>query len=117
MNTEHRGLRFVAGCSLFVAQQTNLHMKQIPFLIVALVFAACTDRKSEIEKAMRQHDQLTFRMNADSLADSYLSNGVLSGKGMKRFVGRDSIRKFLKSFNPTGIHLISNSTKVQSITF
>src|SRR5258706_14804220 len=92
-------------------------MKTSPLLLALVLLAACTDRKSEIEKAIRQYDQLTFRMNADSLADSYLPNGVLSGKGMKKFIGRDSIRKFLKSFHSADIHLISNSTKAQSITF
>ncbi|MBI1767850.1 MAG: DinB family protein [Bacteroidetes bacterium] len=92
-------------------------MKTSPLLLVLVLLAACADRKSEIEKAMRQYDHLTLRMNADSLADSYLPNGVLNGKGMKRYVGRDSIRTFLKSFNSADIHLISNSTKTQSITF
>jgi ketosteroid isomerase-like protein len=92
-------------------------MKNLSFLFAALILAACADRKAEIEKAMRDYDHLTFRMNADSLADNYLSNGVLNGKGMKRLVGRDSIRKFLKSFNPADIHLISNSTKPESIHF
>ncbi|MGC4023091.1 MAG: nuclear transport factor 2 family protein [Cyclobacteriaceae bacterium] len=82
-----------------------------------LILIGCTDRKSEIEKAMKQYDQLTFRMSADSLADTYISNGVLSGKGMKKFVGRDSIRKFLKSFNISEIKLISNGTKATSINF
>ena len=92
-------------------------MKTIQILCVALLLAACTDRKSEIEKAMNQYDKLAFRMNADSLADSYLINGVLSGKGMGKFVGRNSIREFLKSFNTADIHLISNSSKAQSIIF
>lgn len=92
-------------------------MKASPILVAIALLASCADRKSEIEAAMRQYDQLTFRMSADSLADSYVANGVLSGRGMKKFVGRDSIRKFLKSFNPAEIHLISNSTKAQSITF
>jgi ketosteroid isomerase-like protein len=92
-------------------------MKPIPFFCAVLLLASCADRKSEIEKAMAQYDQLTFQMNGDALADSYLTNGILSGKGMGRFIGRDSIRKFLKSFNTSDIHLISNSTSVKSITF
>ena len=92
-------------------------MKTIQLLCVILLLTACADRKSEIEKAMAQYDQLTLQMNGDALADTYLTNGVLSGKGMEKFVGRDSIRKFLKSFNTADIHLISNSTKAQSITF
>jgi len=92
-------------------------MKNLSIFFVALICAACADRKSEIETFMRQYDKLTFRMNADSLADSYLPAGVLSGKGMKKYVGRDSIRIFLKSFDPANIQLISNSTKAESITF
>lgn len=92
-------------------------MKALPFVIIILLMSACTDKKSEIENALKQYDQLTFRMSADSLADTYMPNGILSGKGMKKYIGPDSIRKFLKSFNPAGIHLISNGTKSQSITF
>ncbi|HTH56228.1 MAG TPA: DinB family protein [Cyclobacteriaceae bacterium] len=92
-------------------------MKNLPIFIAALILVSCADRKSEIEKAMRQYDHLTFQMNADSLAESYLPTGVLSGKGMKKFEGRDSIREFLKSFSAADIHLISNSTSVESITF
>jgi len=92
-------------------------MKTLAPILLLLLLVACADRKSEIEKAMRQYDGLSFRMSADSLADSYLPTGVLNGKGMKKQEGRDSIRKFLKSFNTAGIHLISNSTKAESITF
>jgi ketosteroid isomerase-like protein len=91
--------------------------KLLLFFGVAFAVASCADRKSELEKAMTQYDQFTFQMNGDALADTYLTNGVLSGKGMGKFVGRDSIRKFLKSFKTTDIHLISNSTHAQSITF
>lgn len=92
-------------------------MKASPFIFIVLLLSACADKKSEIEKALKQYDQLTFRMSADSLANTYLPNGTLSGKGMKKYVGPDSIRKFLKSFNTAGIHLLSNGTKPQSITF
>jgi len=92
-------------------------MKAYPFLVVILLLSACADRKTEIESALRQYDHLTFRMNGDSLADTYTANGVLGGKGMGKYVSRDSIRKFLKSFNPADIHLISNYTKAETITF
>lgn len=92
-------------------------MKKFILLFATALLLGCEDRKSEIGKAMSDYDQLTLQMNGDALADTYLTNGILSGKGMKRFVGRDSIRKFLKSFNPADIHLISNSTKAQSIIF
>jgi len=92
-------------------------MKKIQIIIASVLLIACADRKAEIEKVMHQYDQLTFRMSADSLADSYLPNGILNGKGMKKQVGRDSIRKFFKSFNPADIHLISNGTKIKLVTF
>lgn len=108
----------IVCCSLFAAQSNfYLTMKIIPFFIIILVLSACADRKKEIESALHQYDQLTFRMNADSLADNYTANGILSGKGMKKFIGRDSIRKFLKSFKPSEIKLISNETKAISIVF
>lgn len=92
-------------------------MKKYSILFIAASMIACSDRKAEIENAMKQYDRLTFHMAADSLADSYTLNGELSRKGMKLIVGRDSIRKFLNSFNDKNIHLISNSTKAQSIIF
>lgn len=91
-------------------------MKNLKILFAAaILLAACADRKSEIEKAMKQYDRLTLRMAADSLADTYVTNGQLGGKGMKMMTGRDSIRKFLKSFDPSKITLISNSTLAKSI--
>jgi ketosteroid isomerase-like protein len=92
-------------------------MKNFIFLFTCLLMAACADRKAEIEKAMKQYDRLTFRMAADSLANTYSIDGELGGKGMKTSIGRDSIRKFLKSFDPASITLISNWTKASSIIF
>ncbi len=92
-------------------------MKNLAVLLVSLLMVACADRKSEIELAMKQYDRLTFRMAGDSLADTYMPGGELGGKGMKTYVGRDSIRKFLKSFDPASIKLISNETKVASVVF
>jgi ketosteroid isomerase-like protein len=92
-------------------------MKNLAIVLVFFLLVACADRKTEIEMAMQQYDRLTFRMAADSLADTYLPDGELGGVGMKTSVGRDSIRKFLKSFDPASIKLISNSTKVTSVDF
>ncbi|MBS1680613.1 MAG: DUF4440 domain-containing protein [Bacteroidetes bacterium] len=92
-------------------------MKIICSLAIVLTLAACADRKAEIKEAMHQFDKMSLQMNADLIADTYTANGVLSGKGMKKFVGRDSIRKFLKSFNPSDINLISYETKASSISF
>ncbi len=119
MNTEIRGLLILYGYSLFVAANPNTSsMKNVVIgFVIALLVSACADRKGEIEAAMRQYDKLIFHIAADSLADSYIPNGKMGGKGMKWQIGRDSIRKFLKSFNSAGIHLISNGTKAKSITF
>src|SRR6478609_6605271 len=92
-------------------------MQKLIILLVFFLMAACVDQKTEIEKAMKQYDRLTFRMAADSLADTYLPDGELGGKGMKTYIGRDSIRKFLKSFDPASIKLISNWTKASSVVF
>src|SRR5882672_4530504 len=92
-------------------------MKNLAILLVSFLMVACANRKAEIENAMKQYDRLTFRMAVDSLADSYLPDGELGGKGMKTYLGRDSIRKFLKSFDPASMKLISNSTKVATIDF
>jgi ketosteroid isomerase-like protein/uncharacterized damage-inducible protein DinB len=92
-------------------------MKNLSILLISFLIVSCADRKTEIEKAMKQYDHLTFRMAADSLADTYTPDGELGGKGMKTQLGRDSIRKFLKSFDPKSITLISNSTKATTINF
>lgn len=92
-------------------------MKISSILLATLLIAGCADRKSEIESAMQQYNHLTLRMAGDSLADTYLPDGELGGKGMKTYVGRDSIRKFLKSFDAASIRLISNDTKVASVVF
>jgi hypothetical protein len=92
-------------------------MKNLIPLLLPVLFFACTDRKKEIENAMKVYDRNTFHMAADSLADTYTADGELGGKGMKTYIGRDSIRKFLKSFNPASITLISNGTKAKSIDF
>src|SRR5215831_6318466 len=92
-------------------------MKNLSILFISFLIVSCADRKTEIEKAMKQYDHLTFRMAADSLADTYTPDGELGSKGMKTQVGRDSIRKFLKSFDPASIKLISNWTKATTINF
>ncbi len=66
---------------------------------------------------MQLYDKSTFHMATDSLANLYAVDGELSGKGMKMIVGRDSIRKFLKSFEGSSIKMISNETKANSIIF
>src|SRR6185295_817889 len=92
-------------------------MKNLLILFVFFLVVSCANRKAEIENAMKQYDRLTFRMAADSLADTYTPDGELGGKGMKTQMGRDSIRKFLKSFDPKSITLISNWTKASSVVF
>src|SRR2546422_9984671 len=92
---EYRRSGVVYRLSLFVIRyplKPDHLMKKFQILCMALLLTACADRKSEIESAMNQYDKLAFRMNADSIADSYLLNGILSGKGMGKFVGRNSIR-------------------------
>jgi len=92
-------------------------MKNIALFFACFLIISCANRQVEIENAMKHYDRLTFRMAGDSLADIYTSDGELGGKGMKTYVGRDSIRKFLKSFDPASITLISNSTKIDSLVF
>lgn len=92
-------------------------MKNFILVLASILLVACADRKSEIESAMKQYDRNTFHMAGDSLADTYTPDGELGGKGMKTYIGRDSIRKFLKSFDPKSITLISNWTKAKSIIF
>src|SRR5579859_5135015 len=92
-------------------------MKNLPILMVCFFVTACSDHKTEIEMALKQYDRLTFKMDADSLADTYVASGRLGGKTMKSMVGRDSIRQFLKSFDRTKITLISNRVTATSVVF
>lgn len=91
--------------------------KTICFLLMSILVLACADRKHELEKALQTYDRHTFHMAGDSLADTYTTDGKLGGKGMKLLTGRDSIRKFLKSFEGNSIQMISNRTAASSITF
>ncbi|MBS1950597.1 MAG: hypothetical protein OJF59_000787 [Cytophagales bacterium] len=92
-------------------------MKPYYFLIMLFLIASCTNRKSEIESALKNYDRITFLINGDSSANLYAAQATLGGKGMKQYTSRDSIRKFLNSFKPMDIHMISNVTRATAITF
>jgi hypothetical protein len=93
-------------------------MKKLLALVLAGGLAAgCADRTIEIKNALAAYDKLTFHLAGDSLADMYAVDGQLGGKGMKPVVGRDSIRKFLKSFEGSSIKMIANETKATTILF
>jgi ketosteroid isomerase-like protein len=92
-------------------------MKTLFTLLLAGLMLACAKREDEIENAMARYDHLIFKMQADSIASCFMPDGTLGGVGMKTQVGRDSIRKFLNSFDPATITLISNRSTTKSIVF
>ncbi|MBS1557309.1 MAG: DinB family protein [Bacteroidetes bacterium] len=92
-------------------------MKTYYFLLLMVLFTACDQRKIEIEATLKKYERLTFEMKGDSLANFYVAKGTLSGKGMKLYTGPDSIRKFLSSFTPADIHMVSNALHTNSLRF
>ena len=70
----------------------------------------CSSREDEINAAMKKYDRLIQHME-DSIADLYMPNGALGSEA----VGRDSIRKFLKSF--VDVSVLENRSTTESIIF
>jgi len=66
-------------------------------------------RESEIELAMQRYDHLILKLDADSIAMLYTSDGNLGDIA----VGRDSIRKFLSSFK--NVRVLSQASVTDSI--
>src|SRR5947209_9184873 len=85
------------------------------FFIIALVFTAlfsCSTKihnKDEVDMAMKKYDRLIQEMNTDSIALLYTEDGDLGNL----VHGRDSIRKFLNSFQ--GFKVLSQSSTTESI--
>jgi hypothetical protein len=91
-------------------------MRMLPLFFFISLFS-CADRKSQVEKAMQNYDRLIFKMAADSIADCFIDSGTLGGEGMPLQVSRDSIRRFLKSFDASAIRMISNQSRIKSVVF
>jgi len=67
--------------------------------------------QSEIITAMKRYDQLIQKMDADSIALMFTSDG-----NMENIVhGRDSIRRFLARFKGKGIKVLNTGSTTQSI--
>jgi len=81
-------------------------------ILVGLVFLiSCNpDRTIEIEKAMKTYDNLILRMDADSIAETYTVDGKLDN-----IIGRDSIRRFLKTF--VDVKVLDYQSWTKSIIF
>ena len=81
-------------------------------ILIGLTFLiSCSpDRTKEIEKAMKTYDNLVLTMDADAISDTYTVDGKLDD-----IVGRDSIRKFLKTF--VDVKVLDYQSQTKSITF
>lgn len=91
--------------------------KFILLLTISFLILSCANKESQVEQAMRDYDRFIFKMAADSLADCFTPTGQLGGIGSPLITGKDSIRRFLKSFDASAIHMISNQSKIKSILF
>ncbi|AYB30206.1 nuclear transport factor 2 family protein [Chryseolinea soli] len=81
-------------------------MKAWGIIVLSMIFLlACTDRRPEIERAMKKYDRLILRVDADSIADCFTLNGKLGAVS-----GRDSIRAFLKTFGDVNVLQQQSST-------
>jgi len=94
---------------------------KIPFLFMLLAFTAgiiltaCVSyvhRQQEVQDAMQHYDHLIQQMDADSIALLYTEDGDLGGIAH----GRDSIRRFLSSFNNVKVLEVTSSTDSLAMT-
>lgn len=77
------------------------------FSAILIIMAACNSKnhsKESVELAMKEYDHLIKNMNADSIALLYTPDGDLGDIAH----GRDSIRKFLLSFE--NVRVVSQSS-------
>ncbi len=72
--------------------------KTIPIFTAWLLLGCAGDRSKEIDRAMRQYDSLLLHGQSDSIAGKFAINGELAGENQAPIIGRDSIRKTLRSF-------------------
>lgn len=81
------------------------------FLVFAIVFYSCQNqvKRKEIKQALATYDRLIKKMDADSIALMYTTDGDL---GIIAH-GRDSIRKFLSTF--TNVKVLSASSSSENI--
>ena len=87
------------------------NIRTLSALIIILLIFSCksSHHRTEIIDAMHTYDRLITKMDADSIAFLYASDGEL-GKVAK---GRDSIRKFLLTFKK--FQVLLNESKTDSI--
>ena len=84
------------------------------FLLICLVvFYSCGDqyKKQEVEQALANYDRLIKKMDADSIALMYTSNGELGDIAH----GRDSIRRFLSTFTNVEVLSVSSSSEKMEV--
>src|SRR5882672_684924 len=89
---------------------THTIMKRTILIGLTVLIACMPDRSQEIEQAMKTYDNLVFNMDADSIAGTYTVDGQLG-----KIVGRDTIRKFLKTF--VDVKVLEYQSKTKSILF
>lgn len=89
--------------------------------IALLIFISCLAcarmpaQSTQIDRAMKQYDQLVLQGSYDSIANMFTLNAELQGENQASILGRDSIRKLLKSFQ--GASVLKYETTPQAISF
>ncbi len=85
------------------------------FFLVCLIAGCSADRTKEVDLAMRHYDQLVLHGQYDSIVDLFTTNAELAGEKHISVLGKDSIRKLLKSFR--GATVFNYASTTQSTTF
>lgn len=83
--------------------------------ISCLVCARMPAQSTQIDRAMKQYDQLVLQGSYDSIANMFTLNAELQGENQASILGRDSIRKLLRSFQ--GASVLKYETTPQAISF
>ncbi|HUI30488.1 MAG TPA: nuclear transport factor 2 family protein [Candidatus Acidoferrales bacterium] len=83
-------------------RRSNLFLS-IAIFVTALHISACSASKSaadavRLKGALQRYQDLILHMDNDGIADLFAEQGELDNPGESPIQGRESIRKFLKSF-------------------
>lgn len=85
-------------------------MKKKALLIVGIVaiFSLCIAPKiqaqsQEIDRSMNHYDHLVLKGSYDSIANMFTANAELKGENQTPIVGREQIRKLLRSFKGANV--------------
>ena len=73
-------------------------MKVFLFLLISSLCSSLSAQTKEIDRLMNRYDQFILRGAYDSIANMFDVSGQLQGENQSPIVGREAIRRLLKSF-------------------